>query len=144
METYCSNGLCLKRYYDKDLQFVQLYRHTNKEKYKETKEDLENLKKRRVEVYSLTCDGNKAILKSAQQVYPNTVIQRCVVHVKRQAGSWIGKYPKLIQSRELLQFIRPITRLNTIEQLQEWLASFYKWYEKNKAFINEQSQHEDT
>lgn len=142
--TYFSNGLCLILYYDKDLQFVQLYRHTNKEKYKEIKEDLENLKKLGVEVYSITCDGHKAILKSAQKVYPNAVIQRCVVHVKRQSSSWIGKYPKLIQSMELLQFIRPITRLNTIEQIQEWLASFHKWYEKNKAFINEQSRNEDT
>jgi phosphoribosylanthranilate isomerase len=39
--TYFSNGHCLVLYYDKDLQFVQLHRNTNKEKYKEVKEDLE-------------------------------------------------------------------------------------------------------
>lgn len=81
--TNFSNGLCLILYYDCDLQYVQLYRRTNKEKYREIKEDLENLMLMAVEVYSVTCDGHKSILKSVQKVYPNAVVQRCVVHVKR-------------------------------------------------------------
>lgn len=140
--TYFSNGLCLILYYDKYLQFVQLYRHTDKEKYKEIKEDLENLKKMRVDVYSVTCDGHKSIIKSVEKVYPNAIIQRCVVHVKRQSGSWIGKYPKLQYSKELLQFIRPITRLNTIEEINKWLISFNEWHRSNEAFINEQTINE--
>ena len=142
--TYFSNGLCLILYYDKDLQFVQLYRNTNKEKYKEIKEDLENLKSLGVEVYSVTCDGHKSTIKSIQKVYPNAVIQRCVVHVKRQSSSWLGKYPKLELSRELLQIIRPITQLKSIDQVQEWLACFHNWYEQNKHFINQQSISEET
>lgn len=142
--TYFSNGLCLILYYDKDLQFVQLYRNSTREKYKEIKEDLENLKKLGVDVYSLTCDGHKSILKAVQKVYPNACIQRCVVHVKRQAGSWLGKYPRLEISKELMHFIRPITRLNSIEQIQDWLVRFNTWYETNKTFINEQSLSEET
>lgn len=142
--TYFSNGLCLILYYDKDLQFVQLYRHTNKEKYKEIKEDLNNLKKLGVEVYSVTCDGHKSILNSVRKVYPNAVIQRCVVHVKRQSSSWIGKFPKLQLSKELLQFIRPITRLNTMDEVYKWLVTFQKWYHENELYINEQSKNEET
>lgn len=53
--TYFSNGLCLILYYDHDIRYVQLYRHTNREKYKEIKEDLENLKRLNVAyiVYNL-------------------------------------------------------------------------------------------
>lgn len=142
--TYFSNGLCLMLYYDCDLQYVQLYRHTNKEKYREIKEDLENLKLLGVSVYSVTCDGHKSILKSVQKVYPNAVIQRCVVHVKRQASSWLGKFPKLTASQELLQISKRITKLNTIEEINDWLIRFDKWYHQNKAFINEQSFNEQT
>jgi len=142
--TYFSNGLCLIVYYDNDLQFVQLYRTSNKEKYKEIKEDLSNLKKMGIDVYSVTCDGHKSIFKSVQKVYPNAIIQRCVVHVKRQAISWLGKYPKLQASRELLRIIRPITRLDSIEEVNEWLVCFHKWHEQNKVFINEQSLSEET
>jgi AraC-like DNA-binding protein len=142
--TYFSNGLCLMLYYDCDLQYVQLYRHTNKEKYREIKEDLENLKLMGVSVYSVTCDGHKSILKSVQKVYPNALIQRCVVHVKRQASSWLGKFPKLQASKELLQISKRITKLNTIEEINDWLIRFDNWYNQNRGFINEQSFNEET
>lgn len=142
--TYFTNGLCLVLYYDNDIQYVQLYRETNKEKYKEIKEDLENLKKLGVEVYSVTCDGHASILKAVKKVYPNAIIQRCVVHVKRQAGSWLGKYPKLDISVELLKFIRQITRIESVAQVNDWLASFDKWYKQNSDFINEQSKSDET
>ena len=142
--TYFSNGLCLVLYYDNDIQYVQLFRHTNKEKYREIKEDLANLKKLGVEVYSVTCDGHKSILKAVAKTYPSAVIQRCVVHVKRQAGSWLGKNPTTEISKELLRISNQITRLDTIEQINEWLACFHKWYEANEAFINEQSRSEAT
>ena len=68
--SYFSNGLCLVLYYDHDIRYVQLYRETNQEKYKEIREDLENLKKLNVDVYSVTCDGHKAILKAVRKAFP--------------------------------------------------------------------------
>ena len=41
--SYFANGLCLILYYDYDIRYVQLYRETNQEKYKEIKEDLEKV-----------------------------------------------------------------------------------------------------
>lgn len=142
--TYFTNGLCLVLYYDCDIQYVQLFRHTRKEKYKEIKEDLDNLKKMGVEVYSVTCDGHKSILNAVKCVYPGVIIQRCVIHVKRQSGSWLGRYPKLQLSRELLFISNQVTKLNTIDDVNNWLVYFHKWYEKNEAFINEQSLSEST
>lgn len=142
--TYFTNGLCLVLYYDYDIQYVQLFRTTNKEKYKEIKEDLENLKKLSIEVYSVTCDGHPSILKAVKKVYPNAIVQRCVVHVKRQSGSWLGQYPKIDISKELLHISRQITRLESINQVNDWLIYFYKWHQQNKSFINEQSMSEQT
>jgi AraC-like DNA-binding protein len=142
--TYFSNGLCLILYYDNTLQYVQLYRTTNKEQYKEIKEDLQHLQKMGVAVYSVTCDGHKSILKSVKKVYPNAVIQRCVVHVKRQAGSWLGKFPTLQLSRQLLQIVNAVTKINTLDEAHQWMADFHHWYVQNEAFINEQSLKEQT
>jgi hypothetical protein len=87
--TYFTNGLCLILYYDYDIQYVQLFRETNQEKFKEIKEDLLNLKKLGVDVYSVTCDGHKSILKAVAKAYPNAVIQRCLVHIKRQIKNYL-------------------------------------------------------
>ena len=116
--TYFSNGLCLVLYYDYDIQYVQLFREANDEKYREIREDLENLKKLGVEVYSVTCDGHRAILKAVSKVYPNALVQRCLVHVKRQIKNYLSGNPKLEQARQLLVISRDITRLKTIEQDQ--------------------------
>ena len=96
--SYFANGLCLILYYDHDIRYVQLYRETNQEKYKEIKEDLENLKKLGVDVYSVTCDGHKAILKAVRKVFPQAIVQRCLVHIKRQTRSYLSSQPKIIQA----------------------------------------------
>src|SRR6202012_3506857 len=82
--TYFSNELCLILYYDHDIRYVQLYRETDMERYKEIKEDLINLVSLGVNIYSITCDGHKAILKAIKQVLPDVIVQRCLVHIKRQ------------------------------------------------------------
>jgi hypothetical protein len=97
--SYFANGLCLILYYDYDIRYVQLYRETNQEKYKEIKEDLENLKKLGVDVYSVTCDGHKAILKAVRKVFPQAIIQRCLVHIKRQSRSNLSAQPKITQAK---------------------------------------------
>jgi hypothetical protein len=142
--TYFSNGLCLVLYYDHDIRYVQLYRHTNREKYKEIKEDLENLKRLNVAVYSVTCDGHKAILKAVKKVYPNAIIQRCLVHIKRQVKTYTSEQPKLLQAKELLKISNQITTIKTQEQCSIWLLQFYTWYHQHAPFINEQSKNVET
>ncbi|WP_241694784.1 hypothetical protein [Capnocytophaga canimorsus] len=43
---------------------------TNKKKLRDVEEDLENLKKLNVVVYSVTCDGHKSILGAVKKVFP--------------------------------------------------------------------------
>lgn len=142
--SYFSNGLCLILYYDHDLRYVQLYRETNQEKYKEIREDLENLKKLNVDVYSVTCDGHKAILKAVRKTFPNVVIQRCLVHIKRQVKNYTSGQPKLLQAKELLKMSNQITSIKTQEQCSEWLLQFYNWHQENKLFINQKSRSTET
>jgi hypothetical protein len=100
--TFPPNGLCLISYYDHDIRYVQLYRTSSQEKFKEIYQDLKVLKSLGVQVYSVTCDGCKSILKAVAKVYPQTVIQRCVVHIKRQCRTCLSTRPKLRASKELL------------------------------------------
>jgi YHS domain-containing protein len=142
--TYFSNGLCLILYYDNDIQYVQLFRETNQEKFKEIKEDLANLKKLGVDVYSVTCDGHKSIMKAVKQVYPNAIIQRCIVHIKRQIKSYLSAKPKLEEAKELLKISRQVTKLHSIEDANNWLVKFSNWYSINEDFINQVTLNEAT
>lgn len=142
--TYFENGLCLILYYDYDIQYVQLFRETNQEKFKEIKEDLLNLKKLGTQVYSVTCDGHKAIMKAVIKTFPNAIVQRCVVHIKRQIKSYLGAKPQLDQAKDLLYYSRQITRIYTMEQAQQWLLEIHYWYKEHEAFINQKSFNEKT
>ncbi len=137
--TYFENGLCLILYYDYDIQYVQLFRQTNQEKFKEIKEDLLNLKKLGTQVYSVTCDGHKSTMKAVSKAFPNAIIQRCIVHVKRQIKSYLGVKPQLPQARELLYYSQQITQIHTQEQAAVWLRQVHDWYHKQEAFINQKS-----
>lgn len=140
--TYFTNGLCLVLYYDYDIQYVQLFRETNDEKYKEIKEDLENLKLLGVQVYSVTCDGHRAILKAVSKAYPNAIIQRCLVHVKRQIKNYLSRNPKLEQAKQLLSISSKVTHLKTVEQAQYWLVDFFNWHQEHRLFLEEKSYNE--
>ncbi|BAU52110.1 Transposase, Mutator family [Mucilaginibacter gotjawali] len=142
--TYFPNDLCLVLYYDHDIRYTQLYRMTDQERYEQMQEDLENLKKLGVNIASITCDGHKALLKAIRKVYPNVLIQRCLVHIKRQSQTWLTKNPKAPVAQQLLYLSKQITYLRTYEQSNQWLADIYHWYERSKFYVNEKAFNPDT
>jgi hypothetical protein len=137
--SYFANGLCLILYYDHDIRYVQLYRHTDEEHFKEIYEDLMNLQKLGVNVYSITCDGHKAILKAIRKAYPGVIIQRCLVHIKRQVKNYLSSSPKTTQGAALLQISNQITRIKTQEQCGLWLLSFKQWCDEHEPYVKERS-----
>ena len=142
--TYFPNDLCLILYYDHDLRYVQLYRHTDQERYSQIKEDLDNLKKLGVDVYSVTCDGHKAILKAIKKAYPKALIQRCLVHIKRQVKNYLSTTPQLVPGQELLKLSNKITAIKTYETCGLWLLSMKEWEDKYLEFACEISLNADS
>ena len=140
--SYFSSGLCLILYYDHDIRYVQLYRETDKEKLRDIKEDLLNLKRLGVDVYSVTCDGHKSILKAIEKALPEAIVQRCLVHIKRQAKNYLSEHPKHPVSRELLLLSKEITCIKNFEQSSMWLLRFKHWYDTNHLYINETTLNE--
>lgn len=137
--TYLPNGLCLILYYDHDIRYVQLYRTSNQEKLREIQQDLKALKSLGVQVYSVTCDGHKSILKAVAKVYPEAVVQRCLAHVKRQSRAYLSANPQLPASKELLGISQRIILIKTPEQCSYWLLELHNWYQKYRDILLEES-----
>lgn len=137
--TYLPNGLCLILYYDHDIRYVQLYRTSNQEKLREIQQDLKALKSLGVHVYSVTCDGHKSILKAVAKVYPEAMIQRCLVHVKRQSRAYLSANPQLPASKELLCISKKIVLIKTPQQCSYWLLELHNWYQKYRDILLEES-----
>lgn len=142
--SYMPNGLCLVLYLDHDTRYVQLHRTTTQEKFGEIYQDLKVLKSLGIDVYSVTCDGHKSILKAVAKAYPNAIIQRCVVHVKRQCRAYLSSKPKLDASISLLKIVNKTTHIEQQEQCSLWLLELHNWYQEYSNVLLEESVNETT
>lgn len=137
--TYFSNDICLMVYRDNQIKFTQLYRLTDGEHFSEIKEDLENLLKLGVQIESITCDGHKSILKAIKSICSDVVLQRCVVHIKRECRMWLTTRPKSIEGLSLLKIINQLHKVKTHHQSQVWIKEIYDWHALHKNYIQQKS-----
>lgn len=142
--TYLPNELCLILYYDHDIRYVQLYRTSATEKQREIRQDLKALKDLGVNIYSVTCDGHISILRAVSKVYPDAIIQRCLIHIKRQCRVYLRAKPKIQASIDLLKISQQITGIKTPDQCSLWLLSLHNWYQLYKEVLNEQTVNIET
>lgn len=137
--TYFNNGICLVLYRDNTVRFTQLYRLTDGEHYEEIKEDLENILSLGVEIESITCDGQRSMLKAIREVLPEVQLQRCIVHIQRDCKTWLSKNPQSEAGFKLKQITAKLHLINTHYQKSFWLLELHLWHEQFRDFINQKS-----
>jgi len=142
--TYFTKDLCLVLYRDNDIKYTQLYRFSDGEKYEEICEDLANLALLGVQIESITCDGHKATLKAIKKVYPEVIVQRCLVHVHRMANVWLRQNPKTQVSIELKRIANLLPLVKTHNDKKLFIIMFNQLVREHKKFINERAVNKKT
>jgi hypothetical protein len=142
--TYFTNQVCLVLYRDNTVKTTLLYRLSDGEWEEELCEDLENILSLGIGIESVTCDGLSNILKAIRKTSPNTVIQRCLVHIQRETLIWLTKNPQSLAGQELRLIIRQLHKIDNHEKCSYWVVDLVKWYEKHKDFVNQKSYKSDT
>jgi len=89
----------------------------------------------------IVCDGQKGLIKAIYAVWPEAVIQRCLIHIHRQAKAWLTQNPQTDAGKELLQIVKNLLQIETDEQKNTWLKSFDEWLKKHDDFLKERSYH---
>jgi len=90
---------------------------------------------------TIVCDGQKGLIKAIYRIWPNVIIQRCLIHIHRQAKAWLTQNPQTDAGKELLQIIQNLIRVETHEQKDIWLESFAEWLKKHDEFLKERTNH---
>ena len=142
--TYFANKVCLVLYRDQRIKATLFYRLSDGEWEEEIREDLENIQSVGIEIESVTCDGLYNIIKSVRKSSPNTIIQRCIIHIQRECLIWLTKRPQSIAGVELRKIVQVIHTIKDREQWGYWVVSLIRWEEKHREFLNEKSYKEDT
>ncbi len=84
---------------------------------------------------SLTVDGNRQVIRVLKKLWPDTVIQRCLVHVQRQGLSWCRISPKTPHARQLRQIFSQVTRIDTALERDAFLDLVASWEDQYGAEI---------
>lgn len=101
---------------------------------------LEPLKDRLLSPISSTTDGNPQAIRVLKRLWPDIIIQRCLVHIQRQGLSWCRRYPKKTYAKKLRDVFRQVTNIKTIQEHNLFLACVKEWEEKYGQYIAEQPE----
>jgi len=142
--TYFSDDLCLVLYRDNTIKFTQLYRLTDGEWFEEFSEDLDNLIKLGVQIESITCDGDKSLLKAIRLICPDVKAQRCIIHIQRMCNIWLSNDPQSEAGKHLKHIVSRMHLISNIHQRNQWVGELISWHSDYKDFINQKTVNLET
>lgn len=87
----------------------------------------------------IVCDGQRGLLKAICEIYPRAKIQRCIIHIIRQASAWLTQRPKTRAGQELLILVKELSKIQTKRQKRRWIRAFQYWCRKHDTFLKERS-----
>jgi len=79
---------------------------------------------------SCTVDGNPQAIKIIRALWPDIIIQRCLIHIQRQGLMWCRRYPKTAIARQLRDIFLCVTHIRTTEERDEFLKLVIRWEQK--------------
>jgi len=133
--TYIDN-ICVIIYYEYKLKKILKVRITIEESLEIITHDLEELRDLNwYNIQSFTIDWWIQIIWAIKNIYPNVLIQRCLVHINRQIRNYIWKNTINECWKELLS----ITKFKVIRNREKFNELFDEWLEKWKLYLNEKS-----
>lgn len=130
------DDICVIIYYEYRLKKILKVRITKEESLEVITHDLEELRDLNwYKIQLFTIDWWIQIIWAIKNIYPNAIIQRCLVHINRQIRNYIWKNTTNECGKELLS----ITTFKAIRDKEIFNELFDDWLEKWKIYLNEKS-----
>lgn len=79
---------------------------------------------------SATIDGNPAIKKALRRVWPDIIIQRCLVHIQRQGLSWCRRNPNRTDAKHLRQIFLSVTEITGQDEMNLFIDQVNAWEQR--------------
>jgi hypothetical protein len=89
---------------------------------------------------SCTVDGNPHVIAALKTLWPNIIIQRCLVHIQRQGLMWCRQKPQRPDAKELRDIFLQVPYIKSHEQRDVLLKQIHKWELRWGVFIDAQPE----
>jgi transposase-like protein len=101
--------------------------YTVRENYQTAYKLFKQLDNSGVKPLAITIDGLPCVLRAIKDVWPEVVIQRCLVHIQRQGLSWLRRRPLSLAGQKLRKLLLDTTSLATYDDKQRFLKQWRQW-----------------
>lgn len=79
---------------------------------------------------SATVDGNPQVIKLFRELWPNIIIQRCLVHIQRQGMMWCRRFPKRTDAKHLRKLFQKVTYIKTDQEQNRFISDLETWEQR--------------
>lgn len=80
-------------------------------------------------------DGEKSVIRSINEVWPQASIQRCLYHVQREGMRWLRTYPKTQAGKDLRRLLKTLCTINSCKERDEFILNYAKWLDQYRDFV---------
>lgn len=79
---------------------------------------------------SFTLDGNPHVIKIIKLLWPEIIIQRCLVHIQRQGMMWCRRFPRRTDAKHLRKLFQQVTYIKTHKERDKFLSDLKVWEQR--------------
>jgi transposase-like protein len=88
---------------------------------------LQPLKRRGLTPVSCTIDGNPQLYKVLKILWPDVIIQRCLVHIQRQGLSWCRRPPKRTDAKHLRNLFKDVCSIDSLQKQEQFMSQLMQF-----------------
>jgi putative transposase len=88
---------------------------------------------------AIICDGQKGMKTAIFRRFGTIPIQRCFVHIVRQAKAKLTRNPQTLSGKELRVLVCALTNIRTRPDADLWKSALQEWCMKHSQFLKEKS-----
>lgn len=92
-----------------------------------------------LEVAGYTTDGRKGLVMAHKQIFPDSVHQRCLVHIQMRVQTLLTRHPKLQAGKDLLKITAMLNQIKDYYLAEIWLLAFSDWYEMYQLVLKQRT-----
>lgn len=91
-----------------------------------------------------TIDGHHGTQKALRTIWPETKIQRCLVHVQRNIQRATGRNPSSAMGKALRKLSQDLLKVHNLDQAAQWSVNLHNFGRVFRHQLNEKSYVKDT
>ncbi|MBE1877501.1 IS1249 family transposase [Myceligenerans pegani] len=88
---------------------------------------------------AVVVDGGSGLASALAATWPDTAVQRCLVHVQRNVRGYLTRHPRTDAGRTLRALSLQLTKITTRDQATIWLTALNAWHQVNSDLIKQRT-----